>query len=150
MADAACRLGDKRRAQLVYDALVPYADEFAFFGGEVSPGMPMAHWLAELASTVGDYAQARLWLDQASAICAALAADMMQQYVMLAHARLLFLSTPTATHAAPRALVRSVVAFCEPRALRWLHGCATILETECSELRKQRSTCTGTLRIVGG
>jgi hypothetical protein len=150
MADAACRLADRPRAQRVYDALLPYASEFTLFGGEVCPGMPLSYWLAELATTLGDYARAEHWLERSDASCKALRADMLLAYSHMARARLLFLSTPAAAHEQARAILRGIVGFCEARQLRWLSQLAQGLEAECLQLRKRLTVAAppARLRIV--
>jgi DNA-binding winged helix-turn-helix (wHTH) protein len=149
MADAANHLGDEQRSQRVYDALLPYADEFTFFGGEVCPGMPIAYWLAELSTTLGDYPRAYAWLERARAVCSALSADMLLQYMVMSRARIAFLATAASAHEAPRALVRSVVSYAESRDLHWLRRCALRVEADCAELRKRKQRPrSGALRIV--
>jgi hypothetical protein len=129
LAETAVWLDDARRAQLVYEQLVPFGDRWPFFAGEAVPGGPTAHWLAELATTFGDFQLARHWLACARTLCEKLRAPLFMQYNALAEARLL-LWHPAGDHARAWRLLRDVVVFAERRGLAWLRACALSLQQD--------------------
>jgi tetratricopeptide (TPR) repeat protein len=123
LAEAAVALDDRERAALVYTRLSPHSHVFNFFMGEVGPHGPVAYWLAGLATTLGDLALARNWLDVARELNQRLGATMLMHFALLVEARVLFLSTPSAA-AEALALIREAKLFAEQRGLVWLAKCA--------------------------
>jgi hypothetical protein len=127
LADAAVCLRDPERAARVYERLSPYGHLFDLLGGDGFPTGPVALWLAELATTMGQYAAAEKWLDAADALNHRLGATLFAQYAALARAKLLLARDPTDLVAAGK-LLRSVVAFAERKRLAWLSICAGHVE----------------------
>jgi tetratricopeptide (TPR) repeat protein len=138
LADAACRLGDKQRAQLVYDALLPYADELAISGGEVGPGAPMSYQRGDLAIVLGEFDHAQAWLRRAREAAQKLNATLLLQFCAIAEARLLFVSARQLDLA--RELARGVVAFAERTGAAWLRSSALALERDSLALRERMMT----------
>lgn len=125
LADAACHLDDSERARQVYDRLVPHAHLFAFFAGAGCPAGPVAHWLGELATTMGEYDLAGAWLAKADALNRRLGARLFAQYGALAKVRLWSRSRCGDARIGPT--IESVYAFCDAKGTKWLRTCATEL-----------------------
>jgi tetratricopeptide (TPR) repeat protein len=66
-AEACAVLGDVRRAQLLYDKLLPYADQFNLLGPLLTCGGAIARTLGQLATVLGRWTEAEAHLDAALA-----------------------------------------------------------------------------------
>jgi DNA-binding winged helix-turn-helix (wHTH) protein/tetratricopeptide (TPR) repeat protein len=126
LADTAIHLGDARYAALVYERLVPHGDLFDFCLGDGCPSGPVAYWLAELATTMGRFDEARRWLSEARSLCARLEASLFHHSCALVEARLWLVSEPT-RRARVRPLLDGILAFAEARGAGWLRARATHL-----------------------
>jgi hypothetical protein len=66
-AEACAVLGDVRRAQLLYDKLLPYADQFNLLGPLITCGGAIARTLGQLAAVLERWTDAEAHLDAALA-----------------------------------------------------------------------------------
>lgn len=119
LASAAVALGDARRAALVYRRLRPHAEVFDFYAAEACPAGPISFWLADLAMTMGDYAEAQRWLERADALNTRLRAALFTQLTTLARAKLILLSRPHEAERA-RALLHAVSNFAARIGAKWI------------------------------
>ena len=129
LADAAMHLSDPQYAELVYARLLPYGDLFDFYAGDSCPSGPIAHWLAQLAITIGNFEDARRWNDAARALCERLGATMFAQYCLLADAHLMLVSRPEQRDE-PLALLQTIIAFSEATGAGWVGRCAAHLSKQ--------------------
>jgi class 3 adenylate cyclase/tetratricopeptide (TPR) repeat protein len=80
-------LGDRVRAPVLFEMLAPYADQIAFNGGGSSGSV--AHYLALLATTIGDFDEAERRFAQATETHARIAAPIWLARTRLESARML-------------------------------------------------------------
>jgi hypothetical protein len=120
LADAAVHLGDAGRASLIYDQLLPYSDQFFFFGLEACPGFTVAFLLGDLAREQGQFGHAEVWLERARAMNEVLEMPLLEQHWALARARLWLDSRAEGGVKAARLLLQGVMAFADRQGIEWL------------------------------
>jgi DNA-binding winged helix-turn-helix (wHTH) protein len=120
LAEAAVYLDDPVRGAMVYAKLQPFADRWMFYAGEAISAGPVAHWLAELATTSRNAAAAAHWLGCARALCERMQSALFMQYNAYAEARLLRLCGGGKHEPRIRELLASIVRFADERGARSL------------------------------
>jgi hypothetical protein len=87
LADAASRLDDPARAQLIYDRLLPFADRVIVYMRRGFLVQPVATMLGMLAVTLRAFGQAEAWFEQALTTCRRLDAPLFEHLTRYEQAR---------------------------------------------------------------
>jgi RecA/RadA recombinase len=149
LADAVVQLGERERAAAVYQRLEPYGHVFDLVAAEAGPLGPIAHWLGELSTTLGDHARAQHWLEVSRRLNLRLGATFFLHFGKLAEARAL--ASQGAARARIEQLVADVLAFADESGVRWLRLCAERLRDLVARPRAVASSATraGLSRVLG-
>jgi tetratricopeptide (TPR) repeat protein len=139
LADTALQLKDAERARLIYERLLPNADEFTMFGVEAGPGGAVALNLANLAAVMQEFEQAEHWFTRAREIHAALGMPLFDRYCELGRVRMLLLRRADGEVKQALKLLQEVARYAEETGIGWLQACVDQLESTVPRLLASRT-----------
>ncbi|MET0283070.1 MAG: AAA family ATPase [Polyangiales bacterium] len=89
LATIPCTCSEAARARLLYERLLPHAEQYLVYALDALPGAPIAATLGLLADAMGERARALRWLEHAAAQCKRQRMPLLQHVIESDYARIL-------------------------------------------------------------